>query len=449
MGLSLTLAPASAGDDEGVKSLAAAREAAKAGDFVKAKEICGDLLKASPRSLAIRFEIAQLAEIRKDSPTLAHEHYAEIAAAGERAAKLKEKLSDEESKLVKEAAAKAKIIPDAYAKELSKALKTYADAVLKTARMARTKKHWSFTAEIGRNVKTLYNGLPGVLDPKDPREAEAMKNVTDGNSKRGEDKTDVPSALKAEVSEAVAALGKDLVKISDAELDVYTEVRGPYARRRALMPLGILIALQNDPAGNAKKSEAVWEKAHELEPTITSKLRFATDASKWFLRVNGKMIAASDPKNLTANYREVDVALFRDANVVSYFGHEIADKGRRGRPEWVSRAWVFVDIPLTEKTHLTTDDAWRTVAKPPVGWDYCMDGSFDTFPVTVASKDLWDYERTKTWTGFTVIGDPGDTYLRRVFDLPAGVPDPGAAPKTEPDPKANPGGDKPATKGTG
>ena len=78
-----------------------ARDAIKTGDTARAKAVCADALKANPDSLALRYEIAQVAELRRDNPYLAYQHYAEISAFGERATRLKEKLSDEDAKLVR------------------------------------------------------------------------------------------------------------------------------------------------------------------------------------------------------------------------------------------------------------------------------------------------------------------------------------------------------------
>jgi hypothetical protein len=399
-----------------------ARDAIKTGDTAKAKAVCADALKANPDSLALRYEIAQVAELRRDNPYLAYQHYAEISAFGERATRLKEKLSDEDAKLVKDAAAKAKTIPDGFARDLSKALKSYADTVLKTARMAKTKKNWTFTGDIARNVKTLFNGLPGVLDPKDPRESEATKHQTDALGHRAEDKVDVADSLKAEVSEAVGGLAKELNRISDLSKDAHEEVRGPFTRRRALMPLGILIALHNDPDGHAKKSEAIWKQAREVEPRVKARLRLANDASRWTLRLNGLKVGESEARSASSIYKDLEVEILRDSNLIGFFGHEITDKKRGGRAEWAHRVWVLVDVELNEKEHITTDAKWQSVMKAPAGWDDCLDGPFDFLPITsIGEQGMWDYETTKTWKGETVMGDVTDTYIRRIFDLPASV----------------------------
>lgn len=423
-------APA-AGQDRAA-ALAEARAAVKGGDVARAKSIAVDLLKADPDSLTLRLELGQIAESRNDAPGLAAAHYAEIVAAGERAAKGGQKVSEEDARALKEASLKLKTIADPFPRDVAKALKAYADAGLKTARAAKAKKHWSFSGEIARTVKTLFGGLPGVLDPKDPREAEATKHWTDALAKRAEDNANVPNAFRAEVSVAVAALGSDLSKLADSAAAVYEEVRGPLTRRRALLPMGILISLGNDPAGNAKKAEALWASARTIEPTRPAKLRFATNASQWSLCVNGERLAAAGAKSHATVYREFDVRLFQAGNLIGFYGHEVAEVRPKGRPEWVSRSAMFVDIPLTDKEHITTDATWNSFQRPSTGWDLSLDGCFDSYPVLAVGKDLWDYENTKTWTGSTLIGDAGDTYLRKAFDIaPAPFQALGGAPKAD------------------
>jgi hypothetical protein len=416
--------PAFAQNGEVREALNGAREAAKSGDAAKAKELCIRALEAAPNSLVTRFEIAQITEARKE-PALAREHYAEIVNAAERAARFKEKLSDEDAKAAKDAASRAKSLTDAYAQSLSKALKAYSDAILKIARLAKTQGYYKFAGDLCRVVKDMFDHTPGVLDSRDPREVECGKIINECVQKSGDSKTE-PDKMRGDVSEIVATLAKDLTTLGDQALATYEEVRGPYTRRRALLPPGMLVSLRNDPDGNAEKSKAVWNRARDIEPSITLKLRLANDASRYTLTVNGLEAANSKGKSDAlgfGQYREVDVKLFKELNYIAFYGHEIADGSRKGgRGAMASRVWMLIDIPVSEKEHITTDGTWTSLAKPPAGWEVCPIGCFVEYPLSpIAGSDFWDYERTKTWKGFTLAGDPADCWLRKAFDLPAGV----------------------------
>mgnify|MGYP003693601175 CR=1 FL=1 len=159
-------------------------------------------------------------------------------------------------------------------------------------------------------------------------------------------------------------------------------MRGPFTRRRALMPLGILIALHNDPDGHAKKSEAIWKQAREVEPRVKARLRLANDASRWTLRLNGLKVGESEARSASSIYKDLEVEILRDSDLIGFFGHEITDKKRGGRAEWAHRVWVLVDVELNEKEHITTDAKWQSVMKAPAGWDDCLDGPFDFLPIT-------------------------------------------------------------------
>lgn len=404
--------------------MAAAREAAKAGDAAKCREIALEIITAAPDSIAARFDLAQLAEARKD-PSLAFAHYAEIVNFADRAAKSKEKLSDEDAKVVKEAAAKCKTTQDQFGPALARSLRTYADSMLKVARFAKTQKNWKFTSELARVVKDLFDNSPGILEPKDPREVEAGKLYSDAMARKSEDKAE-NDKQRAEVSEAVAALARDLGKLYDQAFIIYEEVRGPQARRRALLPVSILVSLNNDPDGNAKKAGDLWSRALELEPVCEVKLRMATDSARFTFMVNGQKVASAKNTKDLAEFRsesEYTVHLFRELNFVTFYGHEIRDNGRRGgRSEYVSRAWFLADFVISEKDHVTTDATWQSLSQPPSGWECCPFGCYDLFPVTViGGTDMWDYEKTKEWKGATLLGDKVDTCLRKSFDLPAGT----------------------------
>ncbi|MFN0206355.1 MAG: tetratricopeptide repeat protein [Planctomycetota bacterium] len=411
---------------EDPKALTAqAREAVKAGDHTKAREYCIAAVEQAPESLAIRLEIAQIAELRKDA-WLAREHYGEIVNSAERAAKLKEKLIDEDAKAARDAGAKVKSMQDGYAQSLGKSLKTYSDSILKVARFAKTQKHWRYAGDLARLIKDMFDHTPGVLDPKDPRQVESGKIYNESVQKRGEDKPE-SDKLRADVSDAVAALAKDLTKLAEHSAAVYEEVRGPFARRRAILPLGILVSLSNDPGGNAKKLEALWARAAEIEPSVSVKLRLANDASRFTLTLNGKEIANAKTRTDVSGfgyYREIEVQLFRELNYIGFYGHEITggSKKKQGDSRWMSRVWVLIDIPLNDKDRITTDATWTSLTKPPVGWDLTPLGAFIEFPISsIGGADFWDYEKTKTWKGETLAGDPADCWIRKAFDLPGGI----------------------------
>ncbi|MBI3819771.1 MAG: hypothetical protein HY286_13835 [Planctomycetes bacterium] len=430
--LAAMAAPGFSQESDVAKRLGELREAAKSNDAAKCKEISGALLKANPESLNIRFEIALASELRKD-PYVAFAHFAEVAAAGERMIKNKEKLSDEESKAARESTAKTKTMQDAYAQALSKALKTYSDSVLKIARLAKSQKNWKFTCDIMRNVKDLFDHAPGVLDPKDGREQEAAKLLNEASLKKSEDKPE-NDKQRGDLSEAVAALSADLGKVYESAFATYEEVRGPHARNRALLPVSILVSLNNDPDGNAKKATAVWERALEVEPNKEYKLRLATDAVRFKFVVNGKIIATANNTRELRDFRsesEFTVNLFRESNFISFYGHEIRESGKKQgkqQSDYFSRSWFLLDLIISEKIHFISDPSWESLMKPPSGWDVCPFGCYVIFPVAaIGGTEYWDYEKTKDWKGQTLVGDRVDTYFRRIFDLPAAAP---AAPVT-------------------
>lgn len=412
-----SIAPA---DDAPEAWLDQARAAAKEGDAAKSKELSVRVLDARPDSVADRFAVAQIAELRKE-PAIAREHYAEIVFAVEQAAKRKEKVSDEAAKLAKDAAAKVKSLPDPHTRDLARALKEFTGSALKTARLAKSKQHWLFAADIGKTLKHLHAGLPGILDPRDAAMREAEKIVNEGLVKRTEDKPDVATSLKADLSVATGALGKTLNEIAERAAAVHAEVRGPHTRRRALAPLGILIGLKNDPDGHAKKAEAVWKKAYEVEPTSEAVLRIATDGRSWYVRLNGAKVAESPGRVDTQNYREVPVRVFRDANVLAVFGHEAVERKTKVPDQYRGRVWTLVDLMVSEKEHVVSETTWGSAMAPPNGWDMAPDAVIDFFPTTLLETmgTPWDYEKTKSWKGDTIVGDITDTFLRKVFDLPS------------------------------
>lgn len=420
-----TQGPAGDGvDAEAVKFAQESLAAATAGDAAKARELALKALDAAPESLAARAILVKAAELRRE-PQLMREHLAELVNFQVRAARLKEKLRDENLKITKDAESKLKTVPDVYAQGFSKAVRTWADSILKNVRIGKSQKNWKFAADHSRIVKDLFENMPGLLDPKDPRAAEATKLYNEAVPKKGEDRPETDK-MKADVSDAVSALSTELQKLADQASAHYEEVRGPLMRRRALAAAGVMISVRNDPEKWTKQASELWARAAKIEASGVFKLRLANDASRFCLVVNGTVI--TELKNATKGLlrppqSEHEVRLFRECNVAGFYGHEISDPGRKGgRPEAGSRVWFLMDIPVTEKESVGTSATWVSLTRPPTGWDQLPNIVLMDFPVSVvADTRVWDYEKTKTWKGLTLAGDATDCWLRGIFDLPAGV----------------------------